>query len=239
MIKTNKNIHNIRVGFAGVLARLERKIAPDQKVGYRKISYSRSGEDLVLSEIFHNIGVKNGFYVDVGANHPYRCSNTALFDEAGWNGICIEPNDEMASLIKIYRKKCKVLHLAVASTTFDKKLHFFDGHSALGTTSLQAALEAQRIFQINSPLRTENVITKTLTDILNEENIQQIDLLDVDVEGDDLDVLESLDFQIYHPRVILIERTANCNNINMFLHGKGYNEVARLSMNAIFLSNNV
>ena len=39
-------------------------------------SYSQEGEDLILQRIFHN--QKDGFYIDVGAHHPFRFSNTAL-----------------------------------------------------------------------------------------------------------------------------------------------------------------
>lgn len=40
-------------------------------------SWSQEGEDLILRRIFEN---KNtGFYVDVGAHHPKRFSNTIFF----------------------------------------------------------------------------------------------------------------------------------------------------------------
>ena len=51
-------------------------------------SFSQEGEDLVLARIFE--GKKNGFYVDIGAHHPTRFSNTHYFYRRGWSGINID-----------------------------------------------------------------------------------------------------------------------------------------------------
>ena len=48
-----------------------------EAASYLNISFSQEGEDLVLQRL---IGIKsNGFYVDIGAHHPYRFSNTYKF----------------------------------------------------------------------------------------------------------------------------------------------------------------
>ena len=54
---------------------------------YQK-SYSQEGEDILLSRIFRN--QKKGFYVDIGAHHPTRFSNTYYFYKLGWRGINID-----------------------------------------------------------------------------------------------------------------------------------------------------
>ena len=51
-------------------------------------SYSQEGEDLILSRYFD--GQREGFFIDVGAFHPIRFSNTYLFYRLGWSGINIE-----------------------------------------------------------------------------------------------------------------------------------------------------
>ena len=52
--------------------------------GYSVKSYSQEGEDIILRNLFGNR--KDGFYVDVGAHHPMRFSNTYFFYKLGWNG---------------------------------------------------------------------------------------------------------------------------------------------------------
>src|SRR5205085_11315571 len=52
-------------------------------------SYSQYGEDVLL---WHYFGEKkNGFFVEAGANHPTKCSQTWLFEQNGWKGILVEP----------------------------------------------------------------------------------------------------------------------------------------------------
>lgn len=55
---------------------------------YGRNSYSQEGEDLILNRLFAN--KDKGFYIDIGAHHPYRFSNTYLFYLNGWTGINID-----------------------------------------------------------------------------------------------------------------------------------------------------
>src|SRR5574341_354761 len=66
---------------------------------YAMKSYSQEGKDMILRRIFGN--VENGFYVDVGAYHPKRFSNTFYFYKKGWSGINI---DAMPGSMKFFTK---------------------------------------------------------------------------------------------------------------------------------------
>jgi hypothetical protein len=55
----------------------------------RSNCYSQEGEDLIASRLFPN--QSTGFYVDIGAHHPTRFSNTYLLYTKGWRGINIDP----------------------------------------------------------------------------------------------------------------------------------------------------
>ena len=56
---------------------------------YQK-SYAQEGEDLILYRMIYG-KIDKGFYVDVGAHHPKRFSNTYFFYRKGWRGINVEP----------------------------------------------------------------------------------------------------------------------------------------------------
>lgn len=62
-------------------------------------SYAIQGEDLILRELFEY--AKSGFYVDVGAHHPFRFSNTYLFYKVGWRGLNI---DAMPNSMKLFNR---------------------------------------------------------------------------------------------------------------------------------------
>jgi hypothetical protein len=69
-------------------------------------SYSQDGEDMVLKVFFYENKRKyEGFYIDVGAHHPFRFSNTAFFYQKGWRGINIEPTPDLIKKFKRYRKR--------------------------------------------------------------------------------------------------------------------------------------
>jgi hypothetical protein len=62
------------------------------KKGHRKVSYSQCGEDIIINFILTCLKIDKPTYMDIGAHHPFRFSNTALFYEAGCHGINIEPD---------------------------------------------------------------------------------------------------------------------------------------------------
>lgn len=66
-----------------------------------------------------------GFYMDLGACHPYECSNSALLDvEYGWSGICVEPRRTDFS-----SRSCVTLHRAMSNT--DGKVVSFFGEGQI------------------------------------------------------------------------------------------------------------
>ena len=66
-------------------------------------NFSQSNEESILKEIFKN--VEKGFFVDVGAHHPFRYSNTALLYKKGWNGINVEGDRTNMWMFKYLRRK--------------------------------------------------------------------------------------------------------------------------------------
>ncbi len=78
----------------------------------KKTQYSRWGEDLFLIDYFRDVSV--GCYIDVGAFHPFRGSNTYFLYKKGWNGINIDLNKTSIDLFKIARPKDINLNLAIS-----------------------------------------------------------------------------------------------------------------------------
>jgi hypothetical protein len=97
---------------------------------YVKKSYSQEGEDMILNRIFD--GQKTGFYVDVGAHHPKRFSNTLFFYRMGWRGINIEPNPDTINLFKLNRSRDINVQCGVSNVEGTLKYYRFN-ESALNT----------------------------------------------------------------------------------------------------------
>jgi FkbM family methyltransferase len=181
-------------------------------------TYSQEGEDLVLRRIFAN--KKSGFYVDVGAHHPNRFSNTYIFYKQGWQGINIEPNPEMFGLFKKYRARDINLNYGVALKAGKLKYCMFD-EPALNT--FDSEMLTRRIS--DTPYKHKKTIVvevKSLRNLLklNISKNKKIDFLSVDVEGLDLEVLKSNDWSVFRPDWVLVEQLnmQDIENLNFEIH---------------------
>ncbi|BDQ03135.1 FkbM family methyltransferase [Ignavibacterium sp.] len=171
--------------------------------GYRNLSYSQEGEDLILRRIFEE--KDKGFYVDVGAHHPKRFSNTYLFYKMGWRGINIEPRPGSKKLFDKMRKYDINIEAAISDVP-TKLTYFIFDEPALN--SFDKDLSIQRSNETKYKIIKEVTLdTIRLSDILNKylDSKQKIDFLSIDTEGFDLSVLKSNDWEKYKPSVILCE----------------------------------
>jgi FkbM family methyltransferase len=166
-------------------------------------SYSQEGEDRVL--IRWLAGVSAGYFVDVGAHHPSRYSNTALLYEQGWHGINVDPMPGTKAAFDEIRSRDTTIEVAVGSNAGPLEYFVFDD-PALNTLSRERVdfLTSTTNYQV---VASFSVPVMTLAELLDTylPNDQAIDLLNVDVEGLDLDVLRSNDWARYRPRRILVE----------------------------------
>lgn len=65
------------------------------------ISYAQNFEDVMLWRALKHI--KNGTYVDIGAQHSIIDSVSKAFYDNGWRGIYIEPVQKYADLLRLNR----------------------------------------------------------------------------------------------------------------------------------------
>ena len=166
----------------------------------KKKSYSMDGEDIEVFNYFKN--KKIGFYVDVGAYHPIQRNNTMLLYLNGWEGINIDISDFSIKLFNHLRPRDNNLNLAISNKEGNIEMFYQKKLSQLSTIKKDFA---NKSFQGN--IKTKEINSKTLTSVLNDSKFKEkkIDFLDIDVEGADIDVLESLDFRRYSPEIICVE----------------------------------
>lgn len=206
--------------------------------GYSYRSYSQEGEDMILRRIFEK--QKKGFYVDVGAHHPKRFSNTCYFYERGWRGINI---DAMPGSIRIFNKlRPRDTNLEMAISDERKTLRYYVFNDpALNGFSRQLADQRNRrgICEI---VFEKDLQTHTLAEVLDKHlpKYQKIDFLSVDVEGLDFDVLKSNDWAKYRPKVVLAESLTSSledvplSNSYKLLKQNGYQLFAKTVNTLIF-----
>jgi FkbM family methyltransferase len=195
------------------------------------LAYSQDGEDMVLRRLFER--QRSGFYVDVGAHHPYRFSNTCYFYRRGWRGINIDPNPDAIKAFRRYRPSDVNVCVGVSDTAGDLSFHLFN-EPALNTFDADLAKERARLPDYWL-LETRSVPVRRLDDLLTQylPRDQKIDFLSIDVEGLDLAVLRSGDWNRFRPSILLVEaheRTVSAvesDPINIFAVAAGYRLIAK------------
>lgn len=200
-------------------------------------SWSQEGEDMVLRRIFEN--KKTGIYIDVGAHHPKRFSNTYLFYQLGWQGINIDAMPGSMQLFNKWRPRDINLEMGVAQATGTLDYYIFNEKALNGfSTDLSRERDhASNSYSINEVIRVD---VYPLSEILDKHLIHKnIDFLTVDVEGLDLDVLKSNDWSKYRPSYVLAE-VLKCSLHDLehdmlvrFMKNAGYNIYAK-QVNTVF-----
>ena len=161
--------------------------------------YSQFGEDKILNEIIPG-KLKKGFYVDVGCFHPKKYSNTYMLYKKGWQGVNIDMEKDKIETFKIARPNDFNFFGAVSDKVEKVKI-FRNQKFGVSSTLYENMINKDNIID------EKFIETCTLNYILNLSPFKnkEIDLLNIDTEGNDLKVLKSLDFNIYNPKIIIIE----------------------------------
>jgi FkbM family methyltransferase len=199
-------------------------------------TYSQLGEDIALSYIFQN---NDGFYIDVGANHPQSLSNSFALYERGWNGLVIDGNKKLIDKYKFVRPRDICINEYVSDEVREVTCYEFDSDT-LTTIDYNQKKQWEKINEVK---RSKNIKTKTLDQIIDALKItKNIDLLMIDVEGHDFNVLKSINLKRYRPKVIIIEMhdfeidNHNQNEIYRFLTKNGYRFLWYFIVNGYFIN---
>ena len=204
---------------------------------YSNLYWSQEGEDILIKRIFAN--KKNGFYVDVGAHHSSRFSNTyKLYKENFWNGVNIDPS--LSSYLDLKKKRKRDININVGISDKKEILKFYSfNEEALNTFSLKKKNQLKLNYKLK---KTERIHCKTLSDVLHgclKKKIK-IDLLTIDAEGYDLKVLKSNNWNKYLPDYIIVEISSSTldeimkDSITKFLNKRRYRIYSKLHKSVIF-----
>lgn len=197
------------------------------------------GEDVVLAWL---LGFKRGgIYVDVGCYHPIDFSNTYLLSkELGWLGICIDADDTYLPYYQQVRPRDAVVNCGIGQTEGQLDFYEFPHDRSVNTFDLNVANHYRA--QGHEPT-IRQVPVRKLSTILAEANLPAVHFLNIDVEGNDLDVLKSNDWSRWRPSIIAIEDWhANLHNpsaspVFQYLTALDYKFFAKLHMTSFYTDN--
>jgi FkbM family methyltransferase len=167
---------------------------------------------------------RTGYFVEVGANQPRALSQTWELEQQGWRGILIEPQPDLAEVLRLERT-AQVFAVACSSRAASGsylRLHLAGPHSSFDEKLNLPGVRPHGAIDV--PLRC-------LDEVLAEAQAVQIDFMSIDVEGHELDVLDGFDLARWRPRLLLIEDLLLHLRLHDYLTGHGYRWMRRTGIN--------
>jgi len=198
---------------------------------YNNRIYSQSGQDAFVISYFNN--KKNGVFIDIGAADGIKLSNTYYLEkELNWTGICFEPNPITFKNLDENRNCIKIM----AGVSDKKSIEKFTIANFLsGITKYYDPRHVKRIEETKQKKDEIEVQCLLLCDVLREYNIFNIDYLDIDTEGNEFEIIKTIDFDKFDIKLITIENNYNNKDQTNFVISKGYELVGKLGGDEIFI----
>lgn len=212
-----------------------------------KKTNAQSGEDAILAYTVSRLGIplEKCTYLDLGANRPVEGSNTNFFYTQGARGILVEANPELIPALNRERSEDVIINRCI-DTEDGKIIEFIvmteDG---LSTVDEEEALEVTKInpeIQIKQKVQVESISINSIMEKYFAD--RPLVICSIDIEGKDLEILQSIDFEKYRPLLLVIEMIPYSNELvvcekNMdiynYMRSVGYEEYAFTGINSIFI----
>jgi FkbM family methyltransferase len=185
---------------------------------------------------------QNGFYIDIGANDGVTASNTCVFEQLGWRGVCVEPQPEIYRQLRKSRN-CDCYNAAVSSKSDDCVEFVIAGdHGVNPCSGLADGFTASLRKNINEMrLKTKTIKVKTMTfdDVMkNYPDVTHIDYMSIDVEGAEADILETIDFEKYSFGFVTIEGNEP-EKITALMEKRNYEKLVKIGLDIVFVPRRV
>lgn len=137
---------------------------------------------------------RGGIFVEVGANDGLSQSNTWFLEYyQGWTGLLIEPVPSLANMAQRFRRS-PVAAVALGGWDSDGQVLRLAENDLITSAVRWSGTDRE----IEVPVRS-------LSSLLDEYGLGQVDFFSLDVEGFEKQVLDGIDFQRHRPDYILVE----------------------------------
>ena len=197
--------------------------------------YSQAGQDKFLhTKIFKNF--KKGYFIDIGAYDGITFSNTLFFEKKlQWRGICVEPISTYANNIKKIRN-CEVENIGISNISGEMTfLHVINSPMMSGIVEFMPKKEYQEFKQ---KAKTEEIPIPIITfeELKNKHNFKQVHYINIDTEGNELKILQSINFKKTFIHTISVEDNKNEKKVDRILKRKGFILVKHSIFDKIFIN---
>lgn len=205
--------------------------------------YSQCGQDRFVYENFFK-NHRDGIFVDVGAHDGITFNNTLFLEkENGWSGINIEPNDNVYQ--RLIENRPNSINLNVAVSEEEGELEFIKVSGAPEMISgLAKHYDPRHENRLDIELKRDGgkretvlVKSKRLDNIFQENGIKNVNYLSIDVEGGELSVIKSINFDKVFIDIIGFENNYNDASIPIidYLKQKKYISIGNVEIDIFMI----
>lgn len=238
--------HNHLANFENTLWNIIKEKDKVQEELSKYESYSQAGEDKIIEFILSYLGEKNiGLsYLDIGCNDYKSLSNSYALYKKGVRGVLIDANPIYIDEIKMYRPEDIVLNCGIGAKNSEKMKFYILNTPGLDSFDLESIKEAQRQTPWIEIVDEIEVPVYTLDEIYEKYFASVPTIVSLDVEGLEMDILKSTNFEKYRPYIFIIETieyrekisvTKKRNDIINLMFENDYIEYAFTGVNSIFI----
>ncbi len=197
--------------------------------------FSQAGQDRVIDKL---LGQKTaGVFVDIGGYDGVTGSNSLFFEVfRGWSGVLVEPSPTQLRLAEQVRR-CPCLGYAVAGVAGSAE--FMEVTS--GFTQMSGFLDSydrDLLARVRGDARHKEVVhtldTKPLAEILTARGISRIDYLSLDVEGGEMDILQSFPFDDFDIELWSIENNSQSSEMPELMRDRGFDLIEFSGVDDLF-----
>ena len=220
--------------------KLRKKIWDCEKYFFWNEKYpSQSGQDKIIKNFFFK-NKKKGYFVEIGAYDGIIGSNCYHFEKyLDWSGIAIEPSPFQFEKLKKNRK-CQLINKAISHEIKEVEfLEVIEGLTQMSGINDDSFKENLDIISNNKISKTKSYNLKTITfDQIVPKNYD-IDYISIDIEGSEMNLLNSINFDNYNIKVISVENNfPEKQNFNNFFEDKNFLYFDRVGQDEIFYNSN-
>mmetsp|Transcript_33747 Transcript_33747/g.52535 ORF Transcript_33747/g.52535 Transcript_33747/m.52535 type:complete len:260 (-) Transcript_33747:24-803(-) len=212
------------------------------------VFFSQNGQDQWIYEnILKRSTNGRGVFLEAGAVDGVTNSNTLFFERSlGWNGVCIEPSPESFKELQVLRPGCDTKNLAIGGLTKSGTASFVVGSGGNSLCSQRGFLDSsdssdEKLRKNCGSVTSVEVAVVPFAELLYQLGLKRLELLSLDLEGAELEVLQSIDFSVISITSMIIENNEETPNgargrqIQDFLESKGFSLVASIAQDDIYL----
>ncbi|MFN0217617.1 MAG: FkbM family methyltransferase [Hyphomicrobium sp.] len=165
--------------------------------------YSQNEEEKHILGYFRWTG--GGTFLDVGAFHPKTFSNTRALYEKGFKGVFVEPSPSLLPAFEAeYGNDPDIQVLPVCVGAVNGAVEFFDSSG----DAISSTLESETHRWAKAYNTKFNKISRemvTVPELLKRAKYQTFDFINVDTEGNVLEILEQIDVKALGVKLICAE----------------------------------